>query len=238
MTNQKLAQEIVKSDGVKTLLHSDVYIRLGKVMHNLELRLLNHPILDLIGNLEPAIFFVGQYLHFAADIPRITGLRYGLCQDEETRRRLLSVMIEEDGYYLEAEVPRQSHYSLAKVTARSLGVETEPNIHVGTSTMLSALEMQYKSCLISGLASSYAREGIYPKLMPKIAEQLSKACPSVDTIFFDVHAVGDIEHSQAALECICQLCSADDLPTVEKSVYLGLGALLAWYDSLCMELKC
>lgn len=235
---QKIAEELVSNNSLKTLISSDVYVYLCKVTDSLVFRLLEHPLLDLISNLGSAKFVVGQYLHFAAEIPRITGLRYGLCKDETIRRSLLSVMIEEEGYYPEAEFPCQSHYSLAKVTAKSLGVEAEPEIHVGTATLLSALEMEYKSSLISGLASSYAREGIYPKLMPKITEQLFKACPSVNTIFFDVHAVGDVAHSEAALKCICQLCSVDDLPKLEKSVYLGLGALLSWYDSLYMELKC
>ncbi|KAB8318308.1 hypothetical protein SD81_016855 [Tolypothrix campylonemoides VB511288] len=229
---------MLKKKSIELLKASDVFVHLCQITDELVFRILEHPLLNLIGELDGARFVVGQYLHFASEIPRITGLRYGLCKDEKIRHSLLAVMVEEDGYYPNAEIPRQSHYSLAKVTAQSLGVETEPEIHAGTATMLSALEMHYRSSLISGLASSYAREGIYPKLMPKIAEQLSLACPSVNTIFFDVHAVGDIEHSQAALECICQLCSADDLPKIESSVYLGLGALLSWYDSLYMELKC
>ncbi|MBW4493809.1 MAG: iron-containing redox enzyme family protein [Oscillatoria princeps RMCB-10] len=223
---------------VEILKSSDVRFHLDHITEKLAFRILAHPLVDVMSNLEIAKFVVGQYLHFAAEIPRITGLRYGLCHDEKIRRSLLSVMSEEDGYYPEAKVHQQSHYSLAKLTAESLGVEIEPAIHVGTAILLAALEMEYRSSLISGLASSYAREGLYPKLMPKISKQLSLACSSVNPIFFDVHAVGDIEHSQAALECICELCSAEDLPKVEKSVYLGLGALLSWYDSLYMEVKC
>ncbi|HBL11391.1 MAG TPA: hypothetical protein DD379_08290 [Cyanobacteria bacterium UBA11162] len=216
------------------LLLLDLHNHLQQLTNILVGRILEHPLLHLITNIEIAKFFVGQYLHFAFDIPRITGIRYGLCQDESIRRRLLSVMMEEDGY---TEAPSKSHHSLALLTATSLGIKDIPTIHVSTATILAALEAQYKSSLISGIASSYAREGIYPKLMPKISQQLLKASTSTNTIFFDIHATGDVEHSKLALECLCQLGTKDDIPLIEKSVYSGLGFLLSWYDSLYMEIK-
>ena len=230
----KLQEFGTATEQEKKLVYSDLHTHLNQLNNGLILRIINHPLLNLITNLEIAKFFVGQYLHFAFDIPRITGIRYGLCQDESIRRRLLSVMMDEDGY---TGSTTKSHYQLALITANSLSIKDIPKIHVSTATILSALEAQYKSSLISGIASSYAREGIYPKLMPKISQQLITANPSVNTIFFDVHATGDVEHSQSALECLCQLGTKNDLPLIENSVYSGLGFLLSWYDSLYMEVK-
>lgn len=218
----------------RKLIHSELHSHLQQLNENVVLRIINHPLLSLISQLEIAKVFMGQYLHFAFEIPRITGIRYGLCQDESIRRRLLSVMMDEDGY---TDSTNKSHYQLALITANSLNINDIPKIHLSTATILSALEAQYKSSLIAGIASSYAREGIYPKLMPKISQQLITASPAANTIFFDVHGTGDEEHSQSALKSICQLCSQDDLPLIEKSVYYGLGFLLSWYDCLYMEVK-
>ena len=175
--------------------------------------------------------YAKQYYHHVAAFPTYLSAVHAKCDDQPTRKQILSNLIDE-------EAGSPNHPELWKQFAESLGVddidaakETETNNLIGTFRSICG-----DKSTAEGLAALYAYESQIPAICESKIDGLKKYYGFIDPKayeYFSVHIEADKEHSAAEREMLNKYVGDQNADTVHASVNRVLDALWDMLSGVC-----
>ena len=180
---------------------------------------------------EALIDYAKQYYHHVAAFPTYLSAVHAKCDDQPTRKQILSNLIDE-------EAGSPTHPELWKKFAESLGVD---DIDAAKKTETKNLIETFRSVCgdkstADGLAALYAYESQIPAICESKIDGLKKYYGFTDPKgyeYFSVHIEADKEHSAAEREMLSNYVDNENAATVRASVNRVLDALWEMLSGVC-----
>ena len=175
--------------------------------------------------------YAGQYYHHVAAFPTYLSAVHAKCDDQSTRKQILSNLIDE-------EAGSPNHPELWKQFVASLGVdnvdgEKEPETKNLIETFRSVCRDKSTA---EGLAALYAYESQIPAICESKIDGLKKYYGFNDPKgyeYFSVHIETDKEHSAAEREMLSAKIDNQNAESVRASVNRVLDALWEMLSGVC-----
>jgi pyrroloquinoline-quinone synthase len=200
-----------------------------------EKHLLKHPfyLAWTRGELSKEILtdYAKQYYHHVAAFPTYLSAVHAKCDDQPTRKQILSNLIDE-------EAGSPNHPELWKQFTETLGVnkidaEKEPETKNLIETFRSVCG---EGSTAEGLAALYAYESQIPSICESKIDGLKKHYGFNDPKgyeYFSVHIEADKEHSATEREMLGAYIDDQNVDSVRASVRLVLDALWEMLSGVC-----
>jgi pyrroloquinoline-quinone synthase len=178
--------------------------------------------------------YAKQYYHHVAAFPTYLSAVHAKCDDQPTRKQILSNLIDE-------EAGSPNHPELWKQFAEGLGVEDvdlektekQPETKNLIGTFRSVCGEQSTA---EGLAALYAYESQIPTICESKIDGLKKHYGFNDPKhyeYFSVHIEADLEHSAAEREMLSAYIDDQNIDNVRASVRRVLDALWEMLSGVC-----
>jgi pyrroloquinoline-quinone synthase len=175
-----------------------------------------------------------QYYHHVAAFPTYLSAVHANCDDQETRKELLSNLIDE-------EAGSPNHPELWKKFAGSLGVEeaelAQTEKQPETENLINTFRSVCKQrSTAEGLAALYAYESQIPSICESKIDGLKKHYGFTKPEhyqYFTVHIQADREHSAAEREMLGRYLDPHNFESVKVSVNRVLDALWDTLSGVC-----
>jgi pyrroloquinoline-quinone synthase len=175
--------------------------------------------------------YAKQYYHHVAAFPTYLSAVHAKCDDQSTRKQILSNLIDE-------EAGSPNHPELWKQFASSLGVN---NVEVEKQPETKNLIETFRSVCANestadGLAALYAYESQIPAICESKIDGLKKHYGFNDPKgyeYFSVHIEADKEHSAVEREMLSAYVGNQNADTVRASVNRVLDALWEMLSGVC-----
>jgi len=175
--------------------------------------------------------YAGQYYHHVAAFPTYLSAVHAKCDDQSTRKQILSNLIDE-------EAGSPNHPELWKQFVASLGVdnvdgEKEPETKNLIETFRSVCRDKSTA---EGLAALYAYESQIPAICESKIDGLKKYYGFNDPKgyeYFSVHIEADKEHSAVEREMLAAKVDNQNIGSVRASVNRVLDALWEMLSGVC-----
>ena len=178
--------------------------------------------------------YAKQYYHHVAAFPTYLSAVHARCEDQPTRREVLSNLIDE-------EAGNPNHPELWLQFAERLGVSAEDVRATAKQPETAALIDMFRSvcsngATAEGLAALYAYESQIPAVSESKIEGLKKHYGFNDNKgyqYFSVHVEADREHAAAERQMLEQHVNDENAPAVKASVDRVLNALWELLSGVC-----
>jgi len=178
--------------------------------------------------------YARQYYHHVAAFPTYLSAVHAQCEDQATRKQVLSNLIDE-------EAGSPNHPELWKKFAQGLGVndidlariEKQPETKELIETFRSACG---KGSTAEGLGALYAYESQIPSICESKIDGLKKHYGFTKPEhyeYFTVHIEADREHSAAEREILSRYINERNFESVKASVNRVLDALWEMLSGVC-----
>jgi pyrroloquinoline-quinone synthase len=175
--------------------------------------------------------YAKQYYHHVAAFPTYLSTVHAKCDDQLTRKQILSNLIDE-------EAGSPNHPELWKQFAQSLGVD---DVNVEKQAETKKLIETFRSVCregstAEGLAALYAYESQIPAICESKIDGLKKFYGFTDPKgygYFSVHIEADKEHSAAEREMLSGYIDNRNADNVRASVNRVLDALWEMLSGVC-----
>ena len=183
---------------------------------------------------EALMDYVRQYYHHVAAFPTYLSAVHAKCDDQETRKQLLSNLIDE-------EAGSPNHPELWLKFAEGLGVSDvkEPSAEKWpeTKNLIDAFRSVCgNGSTAEGLAALYAYESQIPAICESKIDGLKKHYGFTDPEhyrYFTVHTEADREHSAAERKMLGTYIDNRNFESVKTSVNRVLDALWEMLSGVC-----
>jgi pyrroloquinoline-quinone synthase len=180
--------------------------------------------------------YAAQYYHHVAAFPTYLSAVHAKCDDQATRRQVLSNLIDE-------EAGSPNHPELWLQFAESLGASADEVRNAAKQPETSALIDTFRSVCgngetAQGLAALYAYESQIPAVSESKIDGLKKHYGFDDAKayeYFSVHVEADREHAAAEREMLQEHVTSDNAPAVKASVDRVLNALRDLLSGVCQR---
>ncbi len=180
--------------------------------------------------------YAAQYYHHVAAFPTYLSAVHAKCDDQPTRKQILSNLIDE-------EAGDPNHPELWLRFAKSLGLSAEEVRATGkqpeTMALIDAFRSVCGDCATAeGLAALYAYESQIPAVSESKIDGLKKHYGFNDPKayeYFSVHVEADREHSAAEREMLREHVTDENAPSVKASVDRVLNALWDLLSGVCQR---
>jgi pyrroloquinoline-quinone synthase len=178
--------------------------------------------------------YARQYYHHVAAFPTYLSAVHSKCDDQATRRQLLSNLIDE-------EAGSPSHVELWLQFAEGLGV-SDPDVRQSekateTKTLIDTFRSVCKQgSTADGLAALYAYESQIPAICESKIDGLKKHygfTKSEHYEYFTVHIEADRQHSATEREMLSRYIDRRNFESVKASVNRVLDALWEMLSGVC-----
>ena len=178
--------------------------------------------------------YAQQYYHHVAAFPTYLSAVHAKCEDQPTRRQILSNLIDE-------EAGEPNHPELWLQFAESLGTSRDDVRAAAKQPETTALIDTFRSVCANGstadgLGALYAYESQIPAVSESKIEGLKKHYGFDDPKayeYFSVHVEADREHSAAEREMLQAQVTEENVSTVKTSVDRVLHALWDLLSGVC-----
>jgi pyrroloquinoline-quinone synthase len=178
--------------------------------------------------------YAKQYYHHVAAFPTYLSAVHANCDDQPTRKQILSNLIDE-----EASSP--NHPELWKRFANALGVDDVDLAATATQPETQELIDAFRSACgkgstEQGLAALYAYESQIPAICESKIDGLKKHYGFTDPKayeYFSVHIDADREHSAAERKLLADKIDNSNCESVRASVQRVLDALWQMLSGVC-----
>lgn len=174
--------------------------------------------------------YAQQYYHHVAAFPTYLSALHAKCDDQPTRRQILSNLIDE-------EAGEPNHPALWLRFLDSLGAKTTAQQQTETSGLIAAFrDICGNGKTAEGLAALYAYESQIPAVSESKIDGLKKHYGFSDPAafeYFSVHIEADREHSAAEREMLSNYVSDENASSVKASVERVLNALWEMLSGVC-----
>ena len=178
--------------------------------------------------------YARQYYHHVAAFPTYLSAVHAKCDDQPTRKQVLSNLIDE-----EAGFP--NHSDLWKQFANALGANDVDLANTDKQAETKNLIETFRSVcgdksIPEGLAALYAYESQIPAICESKIDGLKKHYGFTDPKgyeYFSVHIEADKEHSAAERELLSNYVSDENADTVRASANRILDALWEMLSGVC-----
>jgi len=178
--------------------------------------------------------YAKQYYHHVAAFPTYLSAVHSKCDDQQTRKQLLSNLIDE-------EAAEPNHPDLWKQFAAGLGVSTNDLTKTPqqpeTSNLISTFrEVCGDKSTAAGLGALYAYESQIPEICESKIDGLKKHYAMSDPNdyrYFSVHIEADREHSAAEREMLGSHVNEQNFSEVRAGVNRVLDALWQLLSGVC-----
>jgi pyrroloquinoline-quinone synthase len=178
--------------------------------------------------------YARQYYHHVAAFPTYLSAVHANCEDQATRKQILSNLIDE-------EAGSPNHPELWKKFARSLGVEDADIARIEKQPETKKLIDTFRfvcgqGSTAEGLAALYAYESQIPSICESKIDGLKKHygfTKSEHYEYFTVHVKADREHSAAEREMLNRYIDDHNFESVKVSVNRVLQALWELLSGVC-----
>ena len=178
--------------------------------------------------------YAKQYYHHVAAFPTYLSAVHARCEDQPTRKQVLSNLIDE-------EAGNPNHPELWLRFAESLGASREAVRATEKQPETSALIDTFRSVCSTGeaaegLGALYAYESQIPAVSESKIEGLKKHYGLSDPAsyeYFSVHVEADREHSAAEREMLAAHVTNENAELVKASVAQVLNALWDLLSGVC-----
>ena len=178
--------------------------------------------------------YARQYYHHVAAFPTYLSAVHAKCDDQETRKRLLNNLIDE-------EAGSPNHPELWKKFADGLGVEDAELARTERQPETKKLIDTFRSICsqgstTEGLAALYAYESQIPPICESKIDGLKKHYGFTKPEhyeYFTVHIEADREHSAAERQMLSRHLDAHNFESVKVSVNRVLDALWDMLSGVC-----
>jgi pyrroloquinoline-quinone synthase len=183
---------------------------------------------------EALIDYAKQYYHHVAAFPTYLSAIHAKCDDQPTRKQILSNLIDE-------EAGSPNHPELWKQFANSLGVDEVDLAKTGKQLETKNLIETFRSVcgkesITEGLAALYAYESQIPAICESKIDGLRKHYGFNDPKgyeYFSVHIEADREHSATEREMLSDKIHNRNIDNVRASVNRVLDALWEMLSGVC-----
>jgi pyrroloquinoline-quinone synthase len=178
--------------------------------------------------------YAKQYYHHVAAFPTYLSAVHAKCDDQTTRKQLLSNLIDE-------EAGSPNHPDLWKQFANGLGVEDVDLARTQEQPETTNLIATFRSVCgerstAEGLAALYAYESQIPAICESKIDGLKKHYGVTDPKhyeYFSVHIEADREHSAAERKMLSAYVDNQNIDNVRASVRRVLDALWEMLSGVC-----
>ncbi len=178
--------------------------------------------------------YAKQYYHHVAAFPTYLSAVHAKCDDQATRKQILSNLIDE-------EAGSPNHPELWKQFAEGLGVEDvdlqETERQPETENLIGTFRSVCgEKSTAEGLAALYAYESQIPTICESKIDGLKKHYgfnDPKDYEYFSVHIEADREHSAAEREMLSTYIDTQNIDNVRASVRRVLDALWEMLSGVC-----
>ena len=183
---------------------------------------------------EALMDYAKQYYHHVAAFPTYLSAAHAHCEEQATRKQLLSNLIDE-----EAGTP--NHPELWKQFANELGVEDVDLARTNKEPETQNLIDTFRSLCgegptVEGLGALYAYESQIPAICESKIDGLKKHYGFADPKtyeYFSVHIEADREHSAAERKLLGRYIDNRNIDNVRASVHRVLDALWELLSGVC-----
>ena len=183
---------------------------------------------------EALIDYARQYYHHVAAFPTYLSTVHAKCDDQSTRKQILSNLIDE-------EAGSPNHPELWKRFANSLGVDDADLANTEKQPETKNLIETFRSVCgdkstADGLAALYAYESQIPAICESKIDGLKKFYGFTDPKgyqYFSVHIEADKEHSTTEREMLVDKIDDQNIENVRTSVNRVLDALWELLSGVC-----
>lgn len=180
--------------------------------------------------------YAAQYYHHVAAFPTYLSAVHAKCDDQLTRKQILSNLIDEEG-------GEPNHPELWLRFAKSLGLSTEEVRATEKEPETTALIDTFRAvcghgATAEGLGALYAYESQIPAVSESKIDGLKKHYGFNDPKvyeYFSVHVEADREHSAAEREMLQEHVTDENAPSVKASVDRVLNALWELLSGVCQR---
>lgn len=178
--------------------------------------------------------YAKQYYHHVAAFPTYLSAVHSRCEDQDTRKQVLSNLIDE-----EAGTP--NHPELWKQFAAGLGVPAQEIANTPKETETTGLIGTFRDVCgqgstAEGLAALYAYESQIPEICESKIDGLKKHYGITDPEhyqYFSVHIEADRVHAAAEREMLGEHVNSENFAKVQSSVTRVLDALWDMLSGVC-----
>ncbi len=178
--------------------------------------------------------YAKQYYHHVAAFPTYLSAVHAGCDDQPTRKQILSNLIDE-------EAGSPNHPELWKQFAEGLGVEDVDLVQTEKESETKNLIGTFRSVCgdkttAEGLAALYAYESQIPAICESKIDGLKKHYGFTDPKhyeYFSVHIEADKEHSAAEREMLSTYVDNRNIDSVRESVRRVLDTLWQMLSGVC-----
>src|SRR6266403_329686 len=178
--------------------------------------------------------YARQYYHHVAAFPTYLSAVHAKCDDQPTRKQILSNLIDE-------EAGSPNHPELWKQFAKGFGVEdldlAETEKQTETKNLIGAFRSVCgETSIAEGLAALYAYESQIPAICESKIDGLKKyyGLTNPDHYrYFTVHILADREHSAAERSMLGAYVDNHSFESVRASVNRVLNALWEMLSGVC-----
>ncbi len=178
--------------------------------------------------------YAKQYYHHVAAFPTYLSAVHAGCDDQPTRKQILSNLIHE-------EAGSPNHPELWKQFAEGLGVEDVDLVQTEKESETKNLIGTFRSVCgdkttAEGLAALYAYESQIPAICESKIDGLKKHYGFTDPKhyeYFSVHIEADKEHSAAEREMLSTYVDNRNIDSVRESVRRVLDTLWQMLSGVC-----
>jgi pyrroloquinoline-quinone synthase len=178
--------------------------------------------------------YAQQYYHHVAAFPTYLSAVHAKCDDQPTRKQILSNLIDEEaGEPNHPELWLQFAESVGTTRAEVRGATKQPETSALIDTFRSVCA---NGSPANGLGALYAYESQIPSVSESKIDGLKKHYGFNDPKsyeYFSVHVEADREHSAAEREMLQQHVTDENAPSVRDSVDRVLNALWNLLSGVC-----
>ena len=180
--------------------------------------------------------YASQYYHHVAAFPTYLSAVHAKCEDQPTRKQVLSNLIDE-------EAGNPNHPELWLQFAEKLGASNDEVRATSKQPETTALIETFRDvcgngATAEGLAALYAYESQIPAVSESKIDGLKKHYGMTDPKsyeYFSVHVEADREHSAAEREMLQEHVNDTNAPAVTASVDRVLNALWNLLSGVCQR---
>ncbi|MEP7014960.1 MAG: CADD family putative folate metabolism protein [Verrucomicrobiota bacterium] len=178
--------------------------------------------------------YARQYYHHVAAFPTYLSAVHAKCDDQPTRKQLLSNLIDEEAgspNHPELWLRFAEALGVSDVEVRNTAKQAETNNLIGTFRLVCGEESTAE-----GLAALYAYESQIPAICESKIDGLKKHYGFSDPThyeYFSVHIEADREHSAAEREMLSDYIDNHNVESVKASVNRVLDALWEMLSGVC-----
>jgi pyrroloquinoline-quinone synthase len=185
---------------------------------------------------EALMDYARQYYHHLAAFPTYLSAVHAKCDDQPTRKQLLSNLIDE-------EAGSPNHPELWIKFAQGLGIEhvdlAKTDKQPATKNLIDTFRSVCRNeSTAEGLAALYAYESQIPAICESKIEGLKRYYGFSDSEhyrYFSVHIEADREHSAAEREMLGELIGDHNIDKIRASVQRVLDALWQMLSGVCQR---